>query len=128
MCGHWTTGVVIDLLCDLFNCCVVLEQKEKNVYGNTKVAAKIFPLLKLYVTLKWNEMFYLVSNNICHSSLPGLFVSLFVFAVVFVFVFFYHYFTLFYFVIFLYFTTHIFVTLIKDYKIYLVAKRPRQAC
>ena len=29
---------------------------------------------------------------------------------------------------FLYFTTHIFVTLIKDYKIYLVAKRPQQAC
>ena len=29
---------------------------------------------------------------------------------------------------FLYLTTHIFVTLIKDYKIYLVAKRPQQGC
>ena len=44
MCAHWTTGVVIELT------------KRKNVYGNTKVAAKIFPLLKLYVTLKLNEI------------------------------------------------------------------------
>ena len=63
--AQWTNlwslnyGVVIDLLCDLCNCCVVIElTKRKNVYGNAKVAAKIIPLLKLYVTLKWNEMFY----------------------------------------------------------------------
>ena len=58
------------------------------------------------------------------------FVSLFVFATVFFFFFSCFIIILLYFILlfFLYFTTHIFVTLIKDYEIYLVAKRPQQAC
>ena len=135
--AQWTNlwslnyGVVIDLLCDLCNCCVVIElTKRKNVYGNAKVAAKIIPLLKLYVTLKWNEMFYFLFLQQCLPSQFTWFFSslcLFVFATVF---FFFFIIILLYFILlfFLYFTTHIFVSLIKDYKIYLVAKRPQQAC
>ena len=54
---------------------------------------------------------------------------LFVFATVFFFFFFFTIILLYFILlIFLYFKTHIFVTLIKDYKIYLAAKRPQQAC
>ena len=60
---------------------------------------------------------YLVFLSLC----------LFVFATVY---FFFFIIILLYFILlfFLYLTTHIFVTLIKDYKIYLVAKRPQQGC
>ena len=84
------------------------------------------PQVVCYSQVKWNVLFCL------QQCLPSQFtwffcLSVCLFLLLFIF-FFHYYFTLFYSIIFLFFTAHIFVTLIKDYKIYLVAKRPQQGC